>query len=325
MQEILPTFDDVRTAARRIEGLVHCTPVLESTELSRRLGAAITFKCENLQKAGAFKARGAANAVYALPVAAATAGVATHSSGNHAAALSRAAALRGIPAYVVMPSNAPAVKRAAVIGYGGSVVDCEPTLAAREAAAAALVERTGATLVHPYDDVLVIAGQGTAILEFARQALAPTAVLVPVGGGGLLSGTALAARALWPGARVIGCEPRAADDAARGFRAGVRQPAPPPATIADGLRAGLSARTFALIRREVDDVVTVSEAAIVEAMALVWQFLKVVIEPSAAVPVAAVLEAPPGTFGPRVGIVLSGGNVDLPAVAGLFAAGAGNG
>ncbi len=320
MNDFLPTVDDVRAAAARIDGLVHRTPVLQSTELSRLLGAEVSFKCENLQKVGAFKARGATNAVYALPAATAVAGVATHSSGNHAAAVARAARLRGIPAYVVMPSNAPMVKRAAVIGYGGSVIDCEPTLAAREAAADALVRRTGATFIHPYDDVLVIAGQGTATLEFAVQAPRPDAVLVPVGGGGLLSGTALAARAVWATTRVVGCEPGAADDAARGFRSGMLQPAAPTGTIADGLRAALSARTFALIRRDVDEIVTVSEEGIVEAMRLVWQYLKVVIEPSAAVPVAAVLEGSPGAFGGQVGIVLSGGNVDLGVIAGLFAA-----
>ena len=317
MKDGVPDYGDVLEAATRIEGRVHRTPVMQSTELSRRLGGQVHFKCENLQKVGAFKARGALNAVYALDAATVRAGVATHSSGNHAAALARAARLRGVPAYVVMPSNAPAVKKEAVLGYGGQVIECEPTLAAREAAAAALVERTGATLVHPYDDPWVIAGQGTATLEYADQASAPQVLLVPVGGGGLLSGTALAARARWPQARVVGVEPLGADDAARGFRSGQRQSGAVPATIADGLRGELSARTFALIRAHVDDVVTVREDSIVEAMLLVWRFLKLVIEPSAAVPVAALLEG--YAAGAQAGVVLSGGNVDFAVLPGLLA------
>lgn len=319
MDITLPSFEDVREAVARLEGQVHRTPVLESTELSRRLGASVVFKCENLQRVGAFKARGAANAVLALSAAAAGAGVATHSSGNHAAALARAARARGVPAYVVMPANAPAVKRAAVLGFGATVLDCEPTLAAREAMAAELVARTGASFVHPYDDPYVIAGQGTATVEFASQVAALDTLLVPVGGGGLLSGTALAARALWPGTRVIGAEPAGAADAAASFAAGRRLPAGLPRTIADGLRGELSDRTFALINRDVDDIVTVSEAGIIEAMRLVWHYLKVVIEPSAAVPVAAFLESPAGAFGARAGVILSGGNVDFAAIAALLA------
>jgi threonine dehydratase len=216
-----------------------------------------------------------------------------------------------------MPSNAPAVKKEAVLGYGGQVIECEPTLAAREAAAAALVARTGASLVHPYDDPWVIAGQGTATLEYADQAARPEVLLVPVGGGGLLSGSALAARTLWPGTRVVGVEPLGADDAARGFRAGRRQSAGTPVTIADGLRGELSERTFGLIRAHVDDIVTVREDSIRAAMLLVWRFLKVVIEPSAAVPVAALLEG--RVTDASAGIVLSGGNVDFAALGELLA------
>jgi threonine dehydratase len=222
-----------------------------------------------------------------------------------------------MPAYVVMPSNAPAVKKQAVRGYGASIIECEPTLRAREAAAAALLERTGATLVHPYDDPWVIAGQGTAALELSTQAARPDVILVPVGGGGLLSGTALAVRELWPGTRIVGVEPEGADDATRSFRAGKRLAGASPQTIADGLRGELSERTFALISGHVDDIVTVSEEAILEAMRLVWRLLKVVIEPSAAVPVAALLE---GRLRARTAaIVLSGGNADFDALAPLLA------
>jgi threonine dehydratase len=307
-----PDFGDIEAAARRIEAYVQRTPVWASVELSRALGAGAEFKCENLQSAGAFKSRGACNAVFALDDASAAHGVATHSSGNHAAALSRAARLRGIPAYIVMPRGAPRIKRAAVEGFGGRIQECEPTLAAREAAAAELVGATGATLVHPYDDPYVIAGQGTIVVELVAQTAAPDVVLVPVGGGGLLSGTALASRRLWPRARVVGAEPAGADDAYRSFTSGVLQPQLAPQTIADGLRGALSARTLRLARAHVDEIVTVGEASIVAAMRLVFDLLKVVIEPSSAVPVAALLEGK--VRAARVVVVLSGGNVDLDAL-----------
>lgn len=317
MELELPDFDGITAAAERIAGHIHRTPVVESTELSRRLGASVAFKAENLQKAGAFKARGACNAVFALDADRAARGVATHSSGNHAAALARAAALRGVPAYVVMPANSATVKKEAVAGYGAELTECAPTLAARVEALEALIARTGATLVHPYDDPWVICGQGTATLEFAAQSARPEVLLVPVGGGGLLSGSALAARRLWPGTRVIGVEPAGADDAARGFRAHRRLAGEAPQTIADGLRGELSERTFTLIRRHVDDVVTVSEEGIAEACRLVWRFLKLLIEPSAAVPVAALLEG--RVRAASAGVVLSGGNVDFAVMADLCA------
>lgn len=307
-----PTFDDVRAAAVRIAPHVHRTPVLHSSSLSELLGARVHFKCENFQKAGAFKSRGACNAVFSLTDAEAARGVATHSSGNHAAALARAARLRGVPAYVVMPSNAPRVKRAAVEGYGGTVIECEPTLAAREAAAADVVARTGATFVHPYDDPRVIAGQGTALLEVYEDGLRPDVVLAPVGGGGLLSGTALVARAVLPDARTIGVEPAGADDAARSLATGVLQPQTAPRTIADGLRTALSPLTFDLIRANVDGIVTVDEAAIVEAMRAVWHYLKIVVEPSCAVPVAGLLERK--VRATHAVVILTGGNVDLDAL-----------
>ena len=311
-KEADPTFDDIEVAAGRIENLVQRTPLLRSVELSRALGADAEFKCENLQSAGAFKSRGACNAVFALDDASAAHGVATHSSGNHAAALARAARLRGIPAYIVMPRGAARIKRAAVEGFGGRIQECEPTLAAREAAAAELVRATAATLVHPYDDPRVIAGQGTIVLELAAQTAAPDAVLVPVGGGGLLSGTALASRRLWPRTRVVGVEPAGADDAYRSFVSGELQAQPAPRTIADGLRGALSARTLRIARGHVDEIVTVSEAGIVAAMRLVFDLLKVVVEPSAAVAVAALLEEK--VRATRVVVVLSGGNVDLDAL-----------
>jgi threonine dehydratase len=311
VSRIAPTYADVEAAAHRIAPHVHRTPVLHSTELSRRLGLRVDFKCENFQKAGAFKSRGACNAVFSLSDEEAARGVATHSSGNHAAALARAAQRRGIPAYVVMPGNAPAVKRAAVAGYGGQVIECEPTLAAREATAAEVVARTGAEFVHPYDDARVIAGQGTALLEVCDDGLRPDLVLAPVGGGGLMSGTALTARTRLPGARVWGAEPAGADDAARSLATGVLQPQLAPRTIADGLRTALSPMTFEMIRRDVDGIAVVEEQSILDAMRLVWHYLKIVIEPSCAVPVAALLER--RVHGDHAVVVLTGGNVDLDA------------
>ncbi|MFT3905372.1 MAG: pyridoxal-phosphate dependent enzyme [Steroidobacteraceae bacterium] len=307
----LPGFADVRAAALRIAPYVRRTPLLHSEELSHQLGVRCYFKCENFQYMGAFKARGACNAVFALDAAAAARGVLTHSSGNHGAALARAAQLRGIPSYVVMPRNVAALKRANVAAYGAEIVECEATLAAREQTAAALQARTGGCFVHPYDDPLVIAGQGTAMLELESAAFVPGAVLTPVGGGGLLSGTALVTRRLWPQARMLAAEPAGADDAARSFASGARQGVKAPQTMADGLRGELSERTFELVRTSVDDIVTVTEAGIVAAMRLVWNRLKILIEPSSAVPVAALLERRFAALPGPVVIVLSGGNVDL--------------
>jgi threonine dehydratase len=308
-----PTLADIRIAHERIAPHLHRTPVLTSRLIDEAVGARLFFKCENFQVGGAFKARGAFNAVLALTDEAAARGVVTHSSGNHAAALALAAARRGIAAHVVMPRTAPAVKKAAVAAYGARIVECEPTLVAREAAAAEIVAATGATLVPPFDDQMVAAGQGTAAVELLEDAGAPLeAVTCPVGGGGLLTGTAIAVRGLAPEARVIAAEPAAADDAARGFRTGVLQPQVlPVATIADGLTTAMSPMTFASMRAHVDDVVTVSEPAIVEAMRLIWSRMKIIIEPSCAVPLAALLERRWDAAGKRVGIILTGGNVDL--------------
>jgi len=307
----LPALAEVRAAQARIAPHVVRTPVLVSPELDAEVGAALVFKCENLQRVGAFKARGACNAVFALAPAAAARGVVTHSSGNHGAALAYAAARRGIPAYVVMPENAPRAKQENVRRYGGVVHFCAATVAAREAMCASVQNETGAALVHPYDDVNVIAGQGTAVLELLEDAPDLAIVVTPCGGGGLLSGTAIAALGVNPALRVFGAEPAEAGDAAAGFHAGTLQPPPVTRTIADGLRSSLSPRTFAALREHVTDIATCSEANIVRAMRLMWERLRVVVEPSAAVPLACILEGTLAVDGARTGIVVSGGNVDL--------------
>ena len=309
-------------AAERIRPFARRTPVLTAASLDALFGVRFFFKCENFQRVGAFKFRGASNAVWSLPEPEAARGVATHSSGNHGAALALAARLRGVPCTVVVPRNAPAVKRAAVAGYGAEVVPCEPTLEAREATLARVIGGSGQTVVHPYDDARVIAGQGTAALELVVEVPDLDVVLAPIGGGGLVAGTALAVREASPGARVVAVEPLGADDAYRSFRSGERLPSVAPNTIADGLLTSLGVRNFELVRRYVDDIVRVSEEAIVQAMRLVWERMKIVIEPSAAVPLAALVDgaletsdatAPP-MAGKRIGILLSGGNVDLDAL-----------
>lgn len=306
-----PTLTDLYQAAERIRPYAHRTPVLTCQSLNAQTGAQLFLKCENLQKVGAFKFRGACNAVFALSEAEAARGVVAHSSGNHAQALALAAQLRGIPAYIVMPSNAPAVKKAAVAGYGGKITFCEPTLAAREATQAQVVAETGATVVHPYNNERVIAGQGTAALELLQEVPDLDVVLAPVGGGGLLSGTAIAVTELSPQTRVIAAEPEQADDAYRSLEAGQILPSLNPRTIADGLLTSLGDLTFPIIQQRVEQIVTVSEAAIMAAMRFVWERAKIVIEPSAAVPVAVLWERKIDLTGQRVGIILSGGNVDL--------------
>ena len=314
-----PTFADVEAAARRIAPHVRRTPVATSRGIDRRLGVEIAFKCENLQRAGAFKFRGACNAVLSRPESEVASGVCTHSSGNHGAAVALAARLRSIPATVVMPAGAPRAKREAVESFGAEVIECEPTLAARESTLRAVMNERGGRLVHPYDDFHVIAGQGTAALELLDDPVAlpwckppsgpPDALLVPVGGGGLLGGSAVVGAAR--GCRVFGAEPAGADDAARSLRAGRIVPMDAPRTIADGLRTSLGARNFAIIHRTVEDILTVSEDAIRAAMRLLFERTKLVVEPSGAVPVAALLEHGPPRGCTRIGIVLSGGNVDL--------------
>ncbi|MFO7610462.1 MAG: pyridoxal-phosphate dependent enzyme [Candidatus Krumholzibacteriia bacterium] len=305
------TVDDIRTAAARIAGKVHRTPVLTSAAVDAAAGCAVLFKCENLQKVGAFKMRGATNAVFSLTDQEAARGVATHSSGNHAQALALAARLRGIAAHVVMPTSAPGVKRAAVAGYGAVIYDCEPTLAARESTLAEVVARTGAEFLHPYNDWRIIAGQGTAALELLSDHPDLDLVMTPVGGGGLLSGTAIAAHALVPGIRVVAAEPAGAEDAARSLAAGRIVPSENPRTVCDGLLTSLGEKTFAVIREHVAAIWTVDDAAIVAAMRLIWERMKIIVEPSSAVCLAALLQHPQDVRGRRVGIILSGGNVDL--------------
>jgi threonine dehydratase len=312
MNESLPRLTDVRAAAERIAPWVARTPVLTSRTLDERAGAKLYFKCENLQCIGAFKARGAHNAVMSLPGELLSRGVVTHSSGNHAAALALAARNAGTHASIAMPRNAPKAKVASVERLGGVIVFCEPTLPAREACCAEIQERTGATLVHPFDDWRVIAGQGTAALELIEEIPGLDAIVTPVGGGGLLAGTAIVGAEL--GVEVYGAEPAAADDAWRSFTAGTRQPLVKADTIADGLRTSLGERPFEVIRRHVKGITTVSEEEIVAAMRLVWEVMKIIIEPSSAVPVAAMLSGRALLAGKRVGVILTGGNVDLDAL-----------
>lgn len=312
MKEILiPTFEDILTAHDRIKSLIHRTPVLISGSVNKILGAELYFKCENLQKVGAFKFRGACNSVFSLDDTTALKGVATHSSGNHAAALALAAGMRGIKAHIVMPGNAPEIKKLAVSGYGAHITYCEPTLQAREDTLAQVIERTGATPIHPYNYAPVICGQGTAAIEFLEELPGLNIIMTPVGGGGLLSGTSISAKAIKPGIKVIAGEPKNADDAYRSFKSGKLYPSVNPNTIADGLLTSLGELTFTIILRNVDDIITVSEDGIVKAMKLIWERMKIIIEPSAAVPVAAVLENPEIFKGEKIGIILSGGNVDL--------------
>jgi threonine dehydratase len=307
----LPDLDAIRAAQARIAPHVHRTPVLRCRSLDDEVGAELFFKAENFQRIGAFKARGASNAVFSLSAEEARRGVVTHSSGNHGAALAYAASRRGIPAYVVMPETAPRVKQENVRRFGATIRFCAPTLDAREAARTALQRETGATLVHPFDDPRVIAGQGTAAMELLDESPGLDAVVAPVGGGGLLSGTAIVVRSRDPAVRVLGAEPANADDAARSFRTGRVEPLPETTTIADGLRTTLSPRTLGAIRAHVQAIGTASEEGIVRAMRMIWERMKIIVEPSAAVPLACLLEHTLDVGGMRVGIVLSGGNVDL--------------
>jgi threonine dehydratase len=306
-----PSLIDIRGALKRIESFIHCTPVLTCSTLNDMCGAELFFKCENLQKGGAFKIRGAANAVFSLDEKEIARGVVTHSSGNHAAALALAARWREVRAYVVMPENASRVKKSAVADYGAEIIPCEPTLEAREEMLAKVQERTGAYFVHPYNDYRVIAGQGTAALELCREIPGLDVVVAPVGGGGLLSGTALAVSEKSPGTLVVGAEPEMADDAYRSLRAGRLIPVQNPQTVADGLRTSLGDLTFPIIRDYVQEIITVTEKAIVEAMRLMWERMKIVVEPSGAVPLGALLPRSEKFLGKRVGIIVSGGNVDL--------------
>lgn len=305
------TLADVQAAAERIAPYVRRTPLMTSSSLDELAGGKLFFKCENFQKVGAFKARGATNAVFALDDATAAQGVATHSSGNHGAALARAASLRGIPCHVVVPEGANPVKRAAIARYGANIIDCVATMTGREAALAAVVNETGAHVVHPYADALVMAGQGTLAVEILEDAPALDVLIVPVGGGGLISGCATVAKSLSPRTRVIGVEPAGAADARASFHAGEVRAVAQPDTIADGLRATVGEPNLRIIRATVDDIVTVTEEEIVQVMRLVWERLKIVIEPSAAVGVAAAISGTLALDGGNAAIVLTGGNADL--------------
>lgn len=306
-----PTLVTIREAAQRIQPYIHHTPILHSESINRLAGCSVFFKCENMQKVGAFKMRGASNAVFLLPPKQAANGVVTHSSGNHGAALALAAKHANIPAYIVLPEDTAQVKKEAVQGYGARITYCKPTMLAREETAAMLLQKHNATLIHPYNDFHIIAGQGTAALEFLEACPNLDLLLTPVGGGGLLSGTAIATAALSPKTRVIGAEPAGADDAYHSFQQDKLVPCLHPKTIADGLRASLGEHTFCIMKKYVHDIIRVDEEQIIAAMRLVWERMKIVIEPSSAVPVAAILANPNLGRGMRVGIILTGGNVSL--------------
>ena len=307
----IPEFSDIEAAHRIVAKYAHHTPVLTSRSINTITGGNLFFKCENFQKVGAFKFRGACNAVFSLSEEDARKGVATHSSGNHAAALALAARMRGIAAHIVMPDNSPEIKKKAVAGYGANITFCEPTLQARENTLAKIVAETGATEIHPYNNFFVIAGQGTAAKELIEDFGEFDIIMAPVGGGGLLGGTAISTKYLLPECKVIAAEPAGADDAFRSFQAKKIIPSVNPKTIADGLLTSLGERNFAIISEKVDDIVTVTEQNIVEAMRMIWERMKIIIEPSSAVPLAAILEGKVDIQNKKTGIILSGGNLDL--------------
>ena len=305
------TDRDILQAADRIRPFVHRTPILTSHTVNHITGKQLFFKCENFQKVGAFKARGATNAVCSLNGEELSKGVATHSSGNHAQALSWAASLKNIPAFIVMPSNSSPVKVEAVRSYGGMITFCEPTLIARETTLAEVMRKTGALEIHPYNDPRIIAGQATAAYELMQDVGDLDLVLAPVGGGGLLSGTALSVNYFFPGTDVIGTEPEQANDACLSFSQKEFIPSINPDTIADGLRTSLGTITFPIILDHVKDIITVSESSIITAMRMLWERMKILVEPSSAVPFAAVMENKVPAHYKKIGIIISGGNVDL--------------
>ncbi len=307
----IPTIDDMLTAHVRVKPYIHRTPVLTSAFLNELTGAKLFFKCENFQKAGAFKVRGASNAVFGLPDDMLEKGVATHSSGNHALSLSYAAGRRGIPCTVVMPRTAPQAKKDAVIGYGGKIIECEPSTSSREAVFADVIKETGAEFVHPYNDPRVIAGQGTCSHELIGQVDGLDAVIAPIGGGGMISGTCLTLSNLAPNIKIYAAEPEQADDAARSFKAGHIIADDAPVTVADGLKVPLKELTWHFVSNHVTDILTTSEDEIIEAMKLIWKRMKIVMEPSSAVPLAAILKNKETFAGKRVGVIITGGNVDL--------------
>jgi len=307
----LPTYSDIQSAHARIRPYIIPTPVLRSRSINEIVGAELFFKCENFQKVGAFKFRGAINSVLSLSDAEARNGVCTHSSGNHAAALALAARMRGIPAYIVMPENAPEIKKIAVAGYGAQITFCQATLEARESTLQQIARQTGSTEIHPYNNFNVLCGQGTASKELIEKTGTFDIVMAPVGGGGLLSGTALSTKAMLPEAQVIAAEPAGANDAYRSFYSKTLLPSVAPKTIADGLLTSLGSLTFPIILENVNQIITVSEEDIVTAMRMIWERMKIIVEPSSAVPLAAIWANKPDFAGKKIGIILSGGNVDL--------------
>lgn len=309
--EYIPTYDDVLIAHERIKPYIHRTPVLTSQFINELTGAELFFKCENFQKAGAFKVRGACNAVFGLAEDKAPIGVATHSSGNHALSLSYAAGQRGIPVTVVMPRTAPQAKKDAVRGYGGTIVECEPSTSSREAVFAEVVAESGAEFVHPYNDPRVIAGQATCSRELLEQVENLDAVIAPIGGGGMISGTCLTLSNVAPQVKIYAAEPLSADDAARSFKAGHIIADDAPDTVADGLKVPLKELTWHFVSNHVTDILTATEEEIVDAMKLIWKRMKIVMEPSSAVPLATILKNPELFRGKRVGVIITGGNVDL--------------
>ena len=308
---VIPTFDDVRAAHERIKPYIHRTPVLASSYFNELVGAELFFKCENFQKAGAFKVRGATNAVFGLSEADAAKGVCTHSSGNHALSLSYAAGRRGIPCNVVMPRTAPEAKKAAVRGYGGIITECEPSTTSREAVFAEVQAATGGNFVHPYNDPRVIAGQGTCSVEFMEQTGGVDMMVAPIGGGGMISGTCLTLSNIAPEIEIIASEPEQADDAYRSFKAGHIIADDAPVTIADGLKVPLKELTWHFVSNHVTEIQTASEQEIIDAMKLTWQRMKIVMEPSCAVPLATILKNKDRFAGKRVGVIVTGGNVDM--------------
>jgi len=308
---ILPTLSNVRAAHDRIKPYIHRTPVLTSVQLNKIFGCELIFKCENFQKAGAFKFRGATNAVLSLSEKEKKNGVVTHSSGNHAAALSLAAGMNGVKAFIVMPETAPAVKKNAVAGYGAEITFCKPTLQSRENTTRGIMEKTGATLVHPYDNFNVICGQGTAALELLEERKDLEIVVAPIGGGGLMSGTATAVKGTDDRIKVIGAEPLNANDAYISFTTGKLTPSVNPLTVADGLLTSLSELTFSVITKRVDRIFTAREDSIIECMLLVWERMKIIIEPSSATVLAIIKENPEFFRGKKIGLIITGGNVDF--------------
>jgi len=307
----IPTLDDMLAAHERVKPYIHRTPVLTSSFLNELTGAELFFKCENFQKAGAFKVRGACNAVFGLSDDMLEKGVATHSSGNHALSLSYAAGRRGIPCHVVMPRTAPQAKKDAVRGYGGIITECEPSTSSREEVFAKIQAETGAEFVHPYNDPRVIAGQGTCSRELMEQVNGLEAVVAPIGGGGMISGTCITLSNLAPDVKIYAAEPEMADDAARSFRAGHIIADDAPETVADGLKVPLKELTWHFVHNHVTDILTASEQEIVDAMKLIWKRMKIVMEPSSAVPLATILKNKETFAGKRVGVIITGGNVDL--------------